>query len=95
MSLTPVPTYPSSFIGHGGRGGTRILGHLPISPSLSAKTGMLRFADIHGETLTGTHVLVPGDHKIGEYYFVKIDFGALANRLKNDLNAKMYGSARH
>ncbi|EHC28520.1 dihydroorotase [Salmonella enterica subsp. enterica serovar Alachua str. R6-377] len=41
------------------------------------KNRHVEFADIHGETLTGTHVLVPQmTIKSGEILFRQIDFGA-------------------
>lgn len=54
------------------------------------KNRHVEFADIHGETLTGTHVLVPQmTIKSGEILFRQLILARGQTELKNDLNAKM------
>ncbi|ECU8017634.1 metallo-dependent hydrolase, partial [Salmonella enterica subsp. enterica serovar Derby] len=71
---------PAVLLGMAAEIGTLAPGAFADIAIFKLKNRHVEFADIHGETLTGTHVLVPQmTIKSGEILFRQIDFGARPN----------------
>ncbi|WP_080090604.1 metallo-dependent hydrolase [Salmonella enterica] len=71
---------PAVLMGMAAEIGTLAPGAFADIAIFKLKNRHVEFADIHGETLTGTHVLVPQmTIKSGEILFRQIDFGARPN----------------